>query len=85
MGFAKLSSMVAAIKQTVVVQPGGRVEVRSDQLKEGSTAEVIVLVDAQPPAQHRSLSSFIGSAKGSFKSGAEIDTYVRELRDEWDQ
>ncbi len=37
--------MVRAVKQIVTIQPGGRVEVRSDQLPEGKQAEVIVLVD----------------------------------------
>jgi len=51
--------MVAAIKQTVTVLPGGRIEVRSPQLRPGTQAEVIVLVDdgvsdgapAKPPMQ----------------------------------
>ncbi len=76
--------MVAAIKQTVTVQPGGVIEVRSIDLKEGTTAEVIVLVESLDPSERRTLTSFIGSAKGSFKSRAEVDAYVRGLRYEWD-
>ncbi len=37
--------MVAAIKQIVTVQAGGRIEIRSSQLEAGTQAEVIVLVD----------------------------------------
>lgn len=37
--------MVAAIRRTVTVGPGGRVEVQSPQLKEGTRAEVIVLLE----------------------------------------
>ena len=37
--------MVAAIRQLVTVQPGGRVEIRSSELTPGTQAEVIVLVE----------------------------------------
>jgi hypothetical protein len=37
--------MVAAIKQLVTVQPGGRVEISSSELTPGTQAEVIVLVE----------------------------------------
>ena len=37
--------MIAALKQRVTVGPGGVVEVRSDQLRPGDEAEVIVLVE----------------------------------------
>jgi len=45
--------MVAAIRQTVTVGPGGRVEVQAPELTEGSRAEVIVLVEnvTSPAAQ----------------------------------
>lgn len=38
-------NMVRAIKQTVTVQAGGRVEVTSDQLAPGTEAEIIILID----------------------------------------
>ncbi len=41
---------VTAIKQTVTIQPGGRIEVVSDELPEGRQAEVIILVDQFRPA-----------------------------------
>jgi hypothetical protein len=76
--------MVLAVKQTVTVQPGGVVEVRSPELTPGSRAEVIVLLDQRPEAEC-TWSGFIGSVKGLFKSVEEIDSYVRELRNEWDR
>ena len=42
--------MVRAIRQSVIVKPGGLVELRSDELRPGATAEVIVLVDSPAPA-----------------------------------
>lgn len=38
--------MVRAIRQSVTIQPGGVIQVRSDELRPGATAEVIVLVDS---------------------------------------
>ena len=42
--------MVRAIRQSVIVKPGGLVELRSDELRPGATAEVIVLVDSPAAA-----------------------------------
>ncbi len=78
--------MVRAIKESTVVGPGGRVIIDHSDLPEGSSAEVIVLVDdrslgdSQAP---RSLCSYVGAMKGQFKSAADADAHVRELRDEW--
>ena len=47
--------MTAAIRQTVTVGPGGRIEVRSPDLAEGSRAEVIVLVEQSPESISRKL------------------------------
>ena len=49
--------MVAAIRQTVTVGPGGRVEVQSPRLKEGSRAEVIVLLE-EPTGPAGQLAAF---------------------------
>jgi hypothetical protein len=70
------------IKETVRVQPGGRVELVSSALPEGAEAEVTVVVRQAAPK--RSLQSFIGSAKGVYASPAEADEFIRKLRDEWE-
>ncbi|MBE9061212.1 hypothetical protein [cf. Phormidesmis sp. LEGE 11477] len=79
--------MIQTIKAKATVQPGGLVEVHSDELPEGATVEVIVLVEAaseEPKKPLKNLSDFIGAAKGSFSSVAEIDAYIRQERDSWD-
>lgn len=81
--------MVAAIKQTVTVGPGGLVQLRSPLLQVGTQAEVIVLVASSkevtaPPAD-QSLASFIGVGKGGFSSVEEADKFIRSERDEWDR
>lgn len=81
-------TMVAAIKQTVRVQAGGPVEVRSPDLPEGARAEVIILLQdeagAPPSTPPPTWAEIIGSGRGAFASVEEIDAYVRGLRDEWD-
>ncbi|MCC6424595.1 MAG: hypothetical protein IT447_14065 [Phycisphaerales bacterium] len=76
---------MTSIRQSVIVQPGGVVEVRSPQLKVGAQADVTVVIEDQPSTQRRTLVSFIGSGMGLFNNAHEIDAQIRELRDEWDQ
>ena len=75
--------MVNAIRQKVIVQPGGRIELHAPELKPGTHAEVIILEDSpQPPG--RSLRSLIGTAKGCFSSPEEADAFLSQERDSWD-
>jgi hypothetical protein len=75
-------SMVTALKQMVTVQQGGRIEIPSSQLPEGSNAEVIVLVESVKRTV--SLASLIGKGKGGFDSPKSVDDYLREERDSWE-
>jgi hypothetical protein len=74
--------MVTALKQTVKIQQGGRIEIRSSELPEGSSAEVIVLVE--PTRRTVPLASLIGKGRGSFDSPKQVDDYLREERDSWE-
>ncbi len=71
--------MVAAIRQTLTVKRDGVLEVRSQELKAGDRAEVILLLADATPA--RSMSSMIGAAKGLYKDAADIDAHIRGERD----
>jgi hypothetical protein len=76
--------MLRAIRQTGIVLPGGRLEVQSSELPEGSTVEIIVMVEEEikngtPPSA--TLSSIIGSAPGSFATPDEADAFIRSERD----
>ena len=75
--------IVTAIRQRVTVQPGGTIEVQSDELQPGAMAEVIVLVEAKI-APNPTLSSFIGAGKGCYSSVEEVDAFIRSERDAWD-
>jgi hypothetical protein len=62
---------------------GGRVEIPSTGLPEGSEATVrIVVEEAQPK---RKLSEILADYPGGqlFKSAEEVDRYIREERDSW--
>ena len=78
--------MSKAVRQRVRVQEGGRIELRSPELRAGDEAEVIVLVDevrGNAPPPDRTNSSFLGAGQGSFRSASEADEFLRKERDQW--
>jgi hypothetical protein len=75
--------MIHALRQKVIVQPGGVIEIRSDELPPGATADVIVILDSAP-AQALPLVRLIGAGKGSFATPAEADAFLRDERDAWE-
>lgn len=80
--------MISEVKTTATVKPGGLVEVRSDDLTEGTTVEVIVRIkvsesqETKPKGLALLLSATEG--KGHFSSIADVDEFIRQERDEWD-
>ena len=75
--------MIQALRQNVVVQHGGHIEIDSPELPEGAPAEVIVMIeDAQD--KPRPMASMIGAGKGCFSSVEEIDALIRKERDSWE-
>ncbi|MDF5729828.1 MAG: hypothetical protein PUP92_17910 [Rhizonema sp. PD38] len=76
--------MLSGLRQKAIVKPGGVVEICSSELPTGATVEVIVLMDLPFEESKRSLSSFIGSAKGSFATPEEVDRFIRQERDQWE-
>ena len=75
--------MINAIRQTVIVQPGGRIEVVAPELTPGASAEVIVLEEA-PPTRKRPFKSFLGTGKGCYATPEEADAFIRRERESWD-
>lgn len=76
--------MFSGLRQKVVVQPGGVVELRSPELPAGATVEVIVLLELQPEKSKTPLSNFIGAAKGNFATPKEVDQFISQERDKWE-
>ncbi len=56
--------MIQTVKARAIVKPGGFIEVHSDELPEGATVEVIVLVEEpeEPEKPLKELIDFIGAA-----------------------
>lgn len=75
--------MLQAIRQQVIIQPGGRIEIHSPELKPGQQAEVIVMIKG-PIDKQLLLSSLIGKGKGAFNSPEEADEFLRKERDAWE-
>ncbi|HAZ43327.1 MAG TPA: hypothetical protein DDW76_34160 [Cyanobacteria bacterium UBA11369] len=76
--------MLNGLKQKAIVQPGGVVEIRSSELPAGATVEVIVLLESLSDQSQRSLTSFIGTAKGIFATPESADQFIRQERDSWE-
>ena len=53
--------MTLAVRAKTIVQPGGRVEIRSPELTPGASAEVIVLVDAPAPQRVMTAANLLDS------------------------
>lgn len=76
--------MLNELRQTAIVQPGGVVEICSPELPAGATVEVIILLESTSNESGKSLTSFIGAAKGSFATLEEVDQFIRQERDSWE-
>lgn len=83
MDVAASRAMPNAIRQKLVVDRAGVLEIRSPDLVAGAVAEVIVLLDA-PEGGVPPLSSLIGKGKGLFATPEEADEYIRKEREAWD-
>ena len=75
---------MTAIKQTVTIGPGGRVEVISDELPEGRRAEVIVLLASESAPSPRRLTDFLGAGRGLYSDPEDADRSLRRERDAWE-
>ena len=74
--------MITATRQTVIVKPGGKIDIRDPQLPDGAVAEVIVLL-TETPGEALSLASLIGAARGSFATPEDVDEFLNRERDSW--
>ncbi|WP_193198939.1 hypothetical protein [Nostoc sp. MG11] len=75
--------MLNGLRQKAIVKPGGVVEICSPELPAGATVEVIVLLESPLKQSEKPLTSFLGSARGSFATPEEVDKFIRQERDAW--
>lgn len=71
------------LHRTVTVGEGGKIEVVAPEFAPGIRVEVDIRTVA-PLGAYTKLTDIVGAAKGVYGSREEVDTMVRELRDEWD-
>ncbi len=77
--------MSRQVEREVVVQKGGRIELRVPGFKPGTRAKVTVVEERPTPRRRARWSSLIGSCKGMFKSAEEADKFLSQERDAWDR
>ena len=77
--------MQKALHVRTTVQPGGRVEVASPELEAGQTVDVVVTRSSS--TERRSVVDILAEAQGHrlFKTGKEVDDYIKEERASWDR
>ena len=77
--------MEKALHVRTTVQPGGRVEVASPDLEAGQMVDVVVTRSSS--TERRSVVDILAEAPGHrlFKTGKEVDDYIKEERASWDR
>jgi len=73
--------MMHAIRQRVIVQEDGLIQIYTPKLKPGMHAEVIILEESEEPPAKVCLSDMLGQGQGGFASAAQIDTFIRKERE----
>lgn len=77
--------MQKALHIRTTVLPGGKIEIVDQDLTEGETVDVVVTPSATTP--RRSALDILAEAPGQrlFKTGKEVDDYIKEERASWDR
>jgi hypothetical protein len=81
--------MSSTIRQTVTVQPGGLVEIRSPELREGDQAEVTVVVNRPTNGEPQGSSPggwrrYAGAVNRNDAHGGDNQQIDADLADEYD-
>jgi len=76
--------MLHAVRERVIVQPDGTIEIRSPELPPpGTCADVVVVFDlSEEEEPGPPLTSLLGATRGQFASPEEADAYLKGER-EW--
>ena len=77
--------MKKALHIRTTVLPGGKIEVDSPELEAGQTVDVVVTRSSS--TERRSVVDILAEAPGHrlFKTGKEVDDYIKEERASWDR
>ena len=70
------------IRQRLIVDRDGVLEIRSPEFRSGALADVIVILD-DPRGSVPALAGLVGAAKGLFASPADVDSFLHDERQSW--
>jgi len=80
-------TMQRALRVETTILPGGRIEISNPQLRPGENVEIIIVLPSQgEPTKKRSALDILAEASGHrlFKSAEDVDNYLRQERDSWE-
>lgn len=68
------------------VRAGGKIEIAAPDLREGQTVEVTVRLPGGETDFRRSIKDILAQCRGGvlFKTAEQVDEYIRQERDSWD-
>ncbi len=72
--------MSPALHVETTILPGNRIEITSPELPPGRSATVFVIIDMETSLKRPLFEVLEGYQGGLFKTGAEVDEYLREMR-----
>lgn len=78
--------MTRSLHEVVTVKEGGLIELRASDIPAGTRAHVSVIFESAPLSEvpaAPSMAALFGAGK-SFTSGEDVDQFIRQERDSWD-
>jgi hypothetical protein len=74
------------VRAKTIVQPGGQVIITDPALHSGEAVEVLILLSDQSPEPRLSILDVLNGVPGHqlFNSAEEVERYMREERESWD-
>jgi len=76
--------MLNTIKQEMIIEKSGMIEICSSELKPGMYAEVIIFLKNTGKSESNPLSRMIGTGRGAFEKPEDADNFIRKERDTWE-
>jgi hypothetical protein len=78
--------MATEVCVKTIVLPGGKIEISTPELIPGKHATVVVTIEDNEPAQQPHVIDILTALPGHqlFHSAEEVDAYMHEERDSWE-
>jgi hypothetical protein len=78
--------MATEVRVKTIILPGGKIEISTPELIPGKHATVVVTIEDNEPAQQPHVIDILTALPGHqlFQSAEEVDAYMHEERDSWE-